>query len=649
MAEKQIPQSLFADDGPVISAGKGKTPAHPSATLSLLQPEWSKVWGHDIRRFNKPELEQALRPLKKLLLQADISFSEDSDPAITALCRNLRNSGPLGMKKEEISTLLISFAQDLENIRNLAAAVAPEFIDIWKRLVTEEHVTCDEIRTALGRMPYTGTGTGWSTSIISEAMLLPAVASMPDKSYYMWTSRFEPKESIWFLPQMTRSAAAPVFLGEEAVETRYVSEIPADDSKLTIENYEAHIPADLRFLTALDSASPLCGSSDSVPQSRLNALEKKMNTPEFPEYDSGIIPSRRKLIGAAFIMALLSNRSWREEINAADARDFAKFTLHTLASDLAGSSFQTFLPAYKGFNKSWTSDSRAPLIAKLVVSLIRPGAETGWLDMANFTLRYRCSDDLVSVASAYTGLFPPDSLRKHTLRKESAAQYDTLRTSDIDQWSDIVLPFIAGYLRLLCATGIIELAVDTRMARQEPLQGIRYLRFTPLGRYALGLDRSYTQATVENEDDAVDIDDDNMIVTLLGENSPYEPFLAKIGHKIGGRRFRITAQSIIRGSKNADEALLNISNFRKTICPEPQGVWKAMLDEATLRTDCHIHDTTQYVLVELNASIPGLIEFITGNSEISQHCFKAEGARLIVPDDFYNRLKDLCRAAGYML
>ncbi|MDE6381325.1 MAG: hypothetical protein K2L57_00495, partial [Muribaculaceae bacterium] len=138
MAEKQIPQSLFADDGPVISAGKGKNPAHPSAILSLRQPEWSKVWGHDIRRFNKPELEQALRPLKKLLLQADISFSVDSDPAITALCRNLRNSGPLGMKKEEISTLLISFAQDLENIRNLAAAVAPEFIDIWKRLVTEE-------------------------------------------------------------------------------------------------------------------------------------------------------------------------------------------------------------------------------------------------------------------------------------------------------------------------------------------------------------------------------------------------------------------------------------------------------------------------------------------------------------------------------
>lgn len=649
MSEKQIPQSLFADDDPVISAGKGKTPVRPSATLSLLPPEWSKVWGHDLRRFNKPELEQALRPLKKLLLQADISFSEDSDPAITALCNNLRNSGSLGMKKEEISTLLISFAQDLENIRNLAAAVAPGFIDIWKRLVTEEHVTCDEIRAALGRMPYTGTGSGWGTSIISEAMLLPAVASTPDESYYRWTSRFEPKESIWFLPQMTRCAAAPVFLGEEAVEARYVSEIPADAGKLTIENYEVHIPSDLRFLTALDSASPLCGSSDSVPQSRLNAIEKKMNTPEFPEYDSGIIPSRRKLIGAAFIMALLSNRSWREEINPTDARDFAKFTLHTLASDLAGSSFQTFLPAYKGFNKSWTSDSRAPLIAKLVVSLIRPGAKTGWLDMSNFTLRYRCSDDLVSVGAAYTGLFPPDSLRKHTLRKESAAQYDTLRTNDFDQWNDIVLPFIAGYLRLLCATGIIELAVDTRMARQEPLQGIRYLRFTPLGRYALGLDKSYTPATIENEDDAVDIDDDNMIVTLLGENSPYEPFLAKIGHKIGGHRFRITAQSIIRGSKNADEAMLNINNFRKTICPEPQGVWKEMLDEATLRTECQIQDHTRYILVELNASIPGLIEFIIGNSEISKNCFKAEGARLLVRSDFYDRLSNLCRAAGYML
>ncbi len=649
MADTQIPGNLFSDDNTGLDTDNEKAAGRPSATLSLLQPQWSIVWGHDLRRFNKPELEQALRPLKKLLLQADISFSEDSDPEITALCRNFRNSGTLGMKKDEISTLLISFAQDLENIRNLAAAVAPGFIDIWKRLVTEDHLTYNDIRAAIGWLPYTGTGSGWSSSVISEAMLLPAVASMPDESYYRWTSRFEPKKSIWFLPQMTRCAAAPVFLGEEEVEARYVPEIPAGGGKLTIENYEEHIPADLRFLTALDSASPLCGSSDSVPQSRLNALEKKLMTPEFPEYDSGIIPSRRKLLGSAFIMALLSNRSWREEINPADPCDFAKFTLHTLASDLSGSSFQTFLPAYKGFNKSWTSDSRAALIAKLIVSLIHPDDETGWLDMSNFKLRYRCSDNLVSATAAYTGLFPPDSLRKHTLRKESATQYDTLRMSDFDQWNDIVLPFIAGFLRLLCASGIIELAVDTRIAPTDSLQGIRYLRFTPLGRYALGLDKSYTPATMEKEDDAVDIDDDNMIVTLLGENSPYEPFLAKIGHKIGGHRFRITAQSIIRGSKNREEALLNITNFRKTICPEPKGVWKKMLDEATLRTECQIQDQTRYILVELNASIPGLIEFITGNSEISKNCFKAEGARLLVRSDFYDRLSNLCRAAGYMI
>ena len=105
----------------------------------------------------------------------------------------------------------------------------------------------------------------------------------------------------------------------------------------------------------------------------------------------------------------------------------------------------------------------------------------------------------------------------------------------------------------------------------------------------------------------------------------------------------------ILGAASTPEAIEGLyTSFCNTVCAEPSAHWRELFDEAKVRTRSFSPVDDKTLVVKLDPNVPGLLDFVVSNREISEHCFKAEGAMLIVPRSYYNDFLTLMRQAGYL-
>ena len=597
-----------------------------------------------INGVNKPELIQMSEYVYSLLSSAKLAYMDanDNSPEEFAIFLKVLRKGLSEAKKPELVDFLSVFAGDIRNIFSLSKAMAPGVFNLWKELLSTVSLSAERVKNILGRKPKIFPKGSYNIKPVPEAFLLPVIIEYPGYSYKLKT---DDDKLTYFIPNSLRKAAVPVFFGSEDTSLERVESLP-EDKALTIESYEQDVFADMNFLAASHAASPLYGSAETVNKSKVKAVSKKLDKPEFAVNAGAVMPERGPLITTAYISMLLHNMSYSTKFGATDPADFASYITDNLPKELVGQAFAAFLQKYSGFNKSWTAANNAASIVKNILQTI-DGDDSRWIDMKHFILRYLANDKNTYGQYAYTSLFNSNSRYRHTLRLEVEPVYYYSRPM-VDWWEDITLPFITGYLRLLCAVGIIEIAVESTKD-YDPLQGIRYIRLTPLGLYALGHAKEYVRKRPDNEPPEFDIDDRNMIVSLLNPKSPYKKFLSNIGETLSSTRYRITARSLVAGSDSYEVLEKNIRTFRNAICPQPSQEWEDMFKEAESRANSAINTRERMHLVTLDTTVPGLIEFVANDPFITRNCVKAQGARLLIPVEHYSTFRDILHRAGYLL
>ena len=626
--------------------------SQPEVVLRVRRPGGFHMFGTNLTQVNKPELVDCLTGFRRMLRQVEPKFTDDSDPDMIRLAEEFRESGAASIKKDGLMNLVVSIGCEISNIFNVARAVAPAYLEVWQRLIAQSTLSLEEITEILGRRPYVMRLNTWRTLAIYDIMLALADYNIIRESY--WDDK-NIRYEFW-LPQYIRRQAALTLFGTDCLKARTLDKLPEDEG-LRMESFEGSMPRVITFLTSLDKATPLlAGGTSAISTTKIKSAAKKLNAEEFTVKDSEFPLSRNHLVILAFMSQLNDIEESKAKGTSVNLKSYARFVINELMQNMPSGGYHLMIPRIKGITRKLCESTRAPIIAEQVRKLIEK-ANGAWLDMSDFKLRYMCEDNLMLRTAAYTGLFNPGQFIRSSARTDDKCE-PYRDAEELDLWQDVTWRFIVSYLRLLEAAGILEIAYGPDDSAPD-IDNIRYVRYTELGRYAIGVINEYKPVVDPDLADRFDVDSDNMIITILNDNSPYRNFFGQISDSIGKQRYKFSAAALVRDIHYKDEVAERIQSLRDVVCPDPDGEWKILLakkgswatlfGEAQLRANSRLPVKGNYKMIRLNPEVPGLLEFILNTPEIAANTIKAEQSILLVPEKFMDRLHKLANAAGYYL
>ncbi|MDE6337010.1 MAG: hypothetical protein K2L34_10625, partial [Muribaculaceae bacterium] len=227
---------------------------------------------------------------------------------------------------------------------------------------------------------------------------------------------------------------------------------------------------------------------------------------------------------------------------------------------------------------------------------------------------------------------------------------DSKAKEKIDWFEDIGYKFALHWIKYLCALGMVEIAMDgdVKDVDSDPLEGMRFVRLTALGRYAYGIDKEYAPATADDFG-GVEFDSINGIITLANADSPYSMFLSTVAKQISPIRFKISVESLMKGCRKRSELENRIVSLKSVINTDKEPALLAIVKEALSHTECAEREGG-YSLLKLKRNIPGLVELIATNKDLrNMTLLTANRSMVLVKTVNLEKFYSICAANGYLM
>lgn len=593
--------------------------------------------------FTSDNLVKFLIPLVELKLKYNIVRSVTSGGRGWQAFSKIKNMRDLSkLQKADLVSIMASFDADENN--SVALAVDPSIRQLWLRLLDNIFVTGEEAEEILGRKPHVAVTGGWNPHISADCVCVHFNIRYSLSYYYYDTSKIN--EYKFYLDPELRKRAEKYFYGESRIKPILSNEPDVQDG-YQIVNFESDVIDGLDYLYGTYEAGKLPGTEGTLTTANTTTLVKNNAIDEFPVQKEVKVewPGRRQLFTVAYCLYMYA-QSKNADAKGFDIREFAKFVYNKLSEYIKSTTFSIIYPELTSFTKTWSTVNQSKDVVEIINRLLIEDNKGGkWMSLTNLMTRYKCQTRSVKTSSEpYVGLFSSTSQNKSSLK------YRANKQKVEEWWTTVDRPYIVRWLKLLISCGILEAIYDVKSQRGDSLEGLRYVRYTPLGRYAAGIDNKYTENKTINSEDSIDVDDKNGILTVLKSKSPFESFLSDIGERIGGSRFKIDGASLVRGSHSVDTLKINIKRLKRIADLDMKnGIWPAIFEEAEKRMNAMREWRVSYSLIPLNTECPGLIEYLASNVEIGKACKKVEDAMLIVPYSFLPRFQEILLEGGYRL
>lgn len=236
------------------------------------------------------------------------------------------------------------------------------------------------------------------------------------------------------------------------------------------------------------------------------------------------------------------------------------------------------------------------------------------------------------------------------------ANYERTKLSNyFDYKTYLIEPFIKSVLFILNVLGVIEIYYDLPSGKNSlylkqgylsKYNGIKAIKFTELGKYIFDRKDNYDFNEEEEEGESI-LDEERLIVTLIGDSPIKILFLEKVGIKIAENKYKITKESFLRKINNIEELELVVGEFKKKIGKSENDVWIKFFKELEGRMKS-IKLVNNYKVIKLEKDNE-LISFITKNEKISKLILKAENFHIIVADENIEEFVKILRENGYYL
>ena len=535
-----------------------------------------------------------------------------------------------------------SFGADLRNV--LAVAKADRrYDDAWRWMITHLETNSVEIRKQLGREINVASGYSWSYTKFVEILFSPLTVI---DIWEVYTRGYRDYIRIGQLSMgvSTRCALSDLFFGPGLRMPHLSKDLP-EGTRLMTEDFEQYMATDLMMLEGIALNGSMLAANGSMSAAALKKVKAQTNIRDFMPTAEKWPLDRVELLCLTFFTLKNARRS--DDKSAIDIKQLAKFAVDRMPRWIVGPMFSAFLPAMQGFSKSWTENSYTWTMAENV-EYILADAKDDWMSLDNFKMLLLCSPKEGEHNFEYLKLFFPDARRKGKPVRKSDKEMGVVQPETIDWGEEIGLRFAIHWIKYMCAMGLLEIAMDAdgNVAADDPMEGMRYARLTPLGRYALNIDADYTPKAAEGSTE-VEFDAQNGIITI-GAASPFQMFMNRIAKKISPTRFRISVDSLLGGCRNASDLEQRITNLRTVIDPEKEPALKKLIDDAKEHTFCATRDGG-YSLLRLRHDLPGLRELLLTNKELREMTILAGPALALVKTHKMERFNAICAANGFLM
>ncbi len=223
---------------------------------------------------------------------------------------------------------------------------------------------------------------------------------------------------------------------------------------------------------------------------------------------------------------------------------------------------------------------------------------------------------------------------------EIAIRQDSVPTASSAKPATVPATSAADSLSVLYATLNAE--------RISPFDSLEYLRLTPLGRYALGVDKTYEPPVIEQEA-YFELDPERLIIRSLQDPNPYEQLLRDTAMPISRGRFQTSALSFLTNCHSREDVDGKINIFKQFIANELPPLWEQFFQ--SLLQHCHPlkEDKTTYKHYTLQPDNRDLIQLITTDPVLREIIIRAEGYRILVKIEDLRKFETQLKKHGYLL
>lgn len=603
-----------------------------------LKKVLQKNIGRDLSNITRENLRILVQGLNNYVKDYKVLGTVDSDNKLVEIINNLSKSYYVNqLTREKLLELYLAFISYPSNIHSLAMR-DKDLEAAWKFILTNGDFTLNDIKMVSGKKIEYVVASYWSASYRFEPAFGPLKVSGYASNYGIGVTNL-----IFSLPIHDRINMLKWFYGEDILNPKILENLPEDKS-FVVENFEPSIGTDLAYLKGLAMTGNL-EFERVLSASQLNKLKKLFKTKEYLPGLSKNSLDRIELLANAYSLYW---RMWKGKLNkyADNPAYFAKYLISDFPKEIYSSRFQIFLPEYKGFTKSWAENSNVRAMTEIVPGLLK-GAEKGWMSLENLKLRYLCSSSS-KIDIFYVQLFGHDSKQRNGLKRKDETVTVSFEPKD---WLDeINFPFILNWIKFLCGAGLLEIArlEKEELKKDDPLEGMRFVRLTQLGRYAFGFDKEYILPPVDTSG-MLEIDDKNKIIRVLSDNCPYTMFLQQVSEQIGPTRYHLNADSFLANCESVERANGRIDTLKTLVNLHDYPGFKELIADVAKRLNFAEYQKEDFMVYKLREDLPGLQKMLMNDKEIRENVILAERGHFLFRRSFLERFKTLCSRHGYIL
>ena len=244
------------------------------------------------------------------------------------------------------------------------------------------------------------------------------------------------------------------------------------------------------------------------------------------------------------------------------------------------------------------------------------------------------------------------------IKLDKINRYYSYRTANISPsiyQEAIVLPFFKGFMFLLAAFGVVDIAYN--YPRNDAIQkkstdylsvfdGLRYIRLTPLGAYVMGLSETYA-VTVEKENALIVLDEKRLLIHLDGPDRIKDMILWQFSDRITESSYKVTYDSFLKDCKTQKDIEKKISLFRNKIAEKPPSIWEDFLKDVLNKVEPLIPKPDLVVFQLKNQT--ELITLMAQDEILQKFIMKAEDYHVLIPAKHLNTVKKRLEKFGFFI
>ncbi|MBC2851307.1 hypothetical protein H5J22_07800 [Cetobacterium sp. 8H] len=306
--------------------------------------------------------------------------------------------------------------------------------------------------------------------------------------------------------------------------------------------------------------------------------------------------------------------------------------------------YLNYLKGIKNVGKSNDEVKRGLATIKMILNEF---PDDGFVSIDNIIKSILYRDEfieIIDVESAYGTLYINE------------ANYERTKIVGYEKYlAYVVEPFIKSVFFILASLGVLEICYEKPSSTNalylkngylSKYDGIKYVGFTELGKYIFNRINTYNFKVVQDEGKVI-LEDDRLIVTVIGESPLRVMCLEKFGTKIAPNKFKLSEESMIKGLENRTDIQERVQEFKEKITNDLPENWLNFFESLLEKTELITH-APEYKVLKLKND-KGLISAITKDKRFKPLILKGEDLHIIVKKENLDKVSGLFKEYGYFV